>query len=137
MNFLYSFFCSGNDSPALTASETNAVEDDTPVTLNCAKEMSSIETDISYEWFKDGGSTAIAGESTSQYNIGNQRSAAGTYTCKVVAQNSGPSVSSNSKEIKFYCEYCFHIRLIIRQRYERRGGRVVLLLLVVGSGRWV
>ena len=72
--------------------------------LTCAKDMSSIETDDSYEWFKDGSNTKISGQSLHEYNIGKTRSAAGSYTCQVVSQNSGTSELSDPVEIKFYCE---------------------------------
>ena len=72
--------------------------------MTCAKAMSSIETDNSYEWFKDGATTKIDGQTTSEYNIGQTRSADGSYTCKVVAQNSDPSDLSDPVVIKFYCE---------------------------------
>ena len=114
MNFLYSYFCSGNDQPTLTAPGAPGIEDGTPVTLDCAKAMSTIETDTSYEWYYN--SVIVADESSSTLNIGNQRAAAGTHTCKVVAENSGTSDESSSIDVKYYCEYSFHIMLIIRHR---------------------
>ena len=76
--------------------------------------MSSIETDASYEWYYN--SVEVPGETSSSYNIGNQRAAAGSYTCKVVAENSGTSVESSSVDVQYYCEYSFQIILIIRHR---------------------
>ena len=107
MNFFYYFFCSDNDKPSLSASSNSPVEDDSSVTLNCTASVSSSETVSSYEWFKDGSSTKVSGQSSSTYDIGNQRSADGSYTCKVVATNSGTSVDSDSETIAFYCEYFF------------------------------
>ena len=100
-------FCSDNDQPTLETTDNSPVEGSTNVTLTCKESISSIETVSSYEWYKDNSTVAINGESSSQYNIGNQRTAAGTYTCKVVSQNSGTSAKSNSQKIEFYCEYCF------------------------------
>ena len=107
MNYFHYLFGSDNDDPTLEATDNTPVEGSTNVNLTCKESISSIETVSSYEWYKDGSSTAINGESSSQYNICNQRSAAGNYTCKVVSQNSGTSVKSNSQKIEFYCEYCF------------------------------
>ena len=76
--------------------------------------MSTIETATSYEWFYNG--QKVSDESSSSYNVGNQRAAAGSYTCKVVAENSDPSVESSSLAVQYYCEYSFHIILIIRHR---------------------
>ena len=73
--------------------------------MTCTAAVSSIETVSSYEWYMDGSSTAISGQTSSTYDIGNKRSAAGTYTCKVVATNSGTSVNSDSETVEFYCEY--------------------------------
>ena len=107
MNFFYYFFCSDNDKPTLTASSNSPIEDITSVTLTCAESLSSTESVSSYEWFKDGSNTKVSGQSSSTYTIGDKRGAAGSYTCKVVAANSGTSDDSDSETIAYYCEYFF------------------------------
>ena len=107
MNFFYYFFCSDNDKPSLSASSNSPVEGGSPVTLTCTASVSSGESVSTFEWYKSGSSTKISGQSSSTYDIGSQRSADGSYTCKVVAANSGTSVDSDSETIAYYCEYFF------------------------------
>ena len=86
-------------------SSNTPIEGGTNVTLSCAEATSVSDTVASYRWFKDDSNIAVTGESSATYNIGNERSAEGSYTCKVVAQNSGTSEPSESQTITFYCKY--------------------------------
>ena len=99
------FFSADNDKPGLSASSNNPVEGGTNVRLTCAEATSTSDTATSYEWYKDGSNTPVNGETSLTYNIGNLRSAEGSYTCKVVAQNSPTSEASEAQTITFYCEY--------------------------------
>ena len=107
MNFFYYFFCSDNDTPTLSASTNSPLEDVNSVTLTCTADVHSSDTVSSYEWFKDGSSTKVSGETSSTFDIGNKRSADGSYTCKAVSSISGTSGDSNSETITYYCEYFF------------------------------
>ena len=114
-------FFSDNDKPSLSASRNTPVENGANVVLSCGEAVSSIETASSYTWYKDGSSTAISGQTTSTYDIGNKRDAAGFYTCKVVALNSGTSVVSDSEKIEFYCEYFSNTQKYIEHIFFKRS----------------
>ena len=109
MIIFYYLFPSDNDQPTLNASNNYPVEAGTNITLTCEEVISTHESVVNYEWYKDGSSTKVPNEDEAIYYIGNQRSAGGNYTCKVVATNSGTSIQSAPQSIMYYCEFKFNI----------------------------
>ena len=70
------------------------------MTLTCVPETTDVVIDV--KWYKD--DVMVEGVNSTSYEIGNRKSAGGTYACAVCTGHLGPSRISVGKAVSFLCK---------------------------------